>query len=92
MKIGLTGSNGFLGRNLIKILDSKNEITQFKGDITDKNDVEKFMNNKFDIVFHLAGAVPKFDEGNDLTISYSINQVGTKNIVDIKWSPYLLTK
>lgn len=84
MKIGITGVNGFLGRNLKNRLNTKHEIHEFIGDVINFNDVEKFLKNDFDVVFHMAGVVPKYDkEGNNITTSYSNNQIGINNIAKI---------
>jgi|TARA_Y100000310_G_scaffold82857_1_gene79449 UDP-glucose 4-epimerase len=55
-KILVTGSNGFIGRNLIKKLKELNlDFTEFKGDIlegiSEKED--------YDLIFHLAAKVPQ---------------------------------
>jgi len=84
MKIGITGTHGFIGKNLINRLNTKHEIYEFKGNISDSNNVDEFLKNNLDAIFHMAGAVPKYDKrGNNLTKSYSINQIGTKNIAKI---------
>ncbi len=84
MNIGITGSHGFIGKNLINRLKTKHELYEFTGNISDLNDIDKFFKNNLDAIFHLAGAIPKYDkDGNNLTKSYSINQIGIKNIVKI---------
>ncbi len=89
MKILVTGSNGFIGRNLVwnlrELRDGKNQtrpnlfITEINGinKNTNKNDIDKFC-KECDFVFHLAGVNrPKDDseffEGNVDSLSLIID-------------------
>ena len=58
MKILVTGGNGFVGKNIIKFLDSDYDIyapTSSQLDLTDEKSVEKYFQNKFfDVVIHCA--------------------------------------
>ena len=55
---GITGHTGILGSELIK-KNKKIKFIKFKGDITNKKNVQKwFQNNTFDIIIHLAAIVP----------------------------------
>jgi nucleoside-diphosphate-sugar epimerase len=54
MKILITGSTGFIGKNLVNYLKPKYEIYEFKGDITNLKDVQKELHEGFDVVIHLA--------------------------------------
>lgn len=73
MTILITGSSGFLGKNLKKILreNKKNFITVsrnqdnkkkciFRGDLCNKNLIKRF-ENKIEVVVHLAN---KYDNGD----------------------------
>ena len=58
MKILITGSSGFIGRNLVKALDQEHDVfapSSKELDITNSYDVEKYLQNKyFDWVIHCA--------------------------------------
>jgi len=58
MKILVTGGNGFIGRNLIKVLKQEHEVFSPSStdlDLTNSYDVEKYLQNKyFDWVIHCA--------------------------------------
>ena len=58
MKILITGGNGFIGRNLIKILKQEHEIfspSSTELDLTDSTAVDNYLRNKyFDWVIHCA--------------------------------------
>lgn len=83
LKVGITGSSGFLGKNLQKRLEKNNEIYKFDGDITSTSELSNFFENDFNYLFHLAGKVPKYNEnGIDLTSSYETNPKGTMKIVE----------
>jgi nucleoside-diphosphate-sugar epimerase len=79
MKIFITGSTGFIGKNLIKSLKSY-QFVSYKGDILDKFELWRQMKG-CDMVIHLAG---KFWPGS-LTLPselYEINAIGTANVVE----------
>ncbi len=81
MKIGLTGSTGVLGSLLKK--ENKIKPVSFKGDITNKNDVTKWIkSNNFDSIIHLAAIVPTVKVNQDKKYAYKVNFEGTKNIID----------
>jgi nucleoside-diphosphate-sugar epimerase len=81
MKIGITGSSGLIGSLFIMKYGHDYDLIPFSGDMTDFEAVNKFMKIDFDIVFHLASVIPKYDmTGMPLHQSFSSNIVGTKNI------------
>ncbi len=81
MKIGITGSSGFIGSRFIEKYGDIYDFIQFSGDMTNFETVNEFMAQNFNVVFHLASVIPKYDK-NGLAIpqSFSSNIIGTKNI------------
>ena len=81
--IGITGGNGVLGRILKAKYDSKNiKITLFFGDVTNFNDVNKWIaENNISILIHLASKVAVKDVQNNLADAYDVNVGGTINIL-----------
>ena len=82
INICLTGSNGFIGSHLTKILSSNNEIilTPFEGNLLIKEDIESFFdaNIKIDQIIHLAGSfIGDFDE------LLNSNVLTTQNLLDV---------
>jgi UDP-2-acetamido-2,6-beta-L-arabino-hexul-4-ose reductase len=69
----VTGSDGFMGRNLIEALHRMSDITVLEFDIADKQEILFPHLDKADTIFHLAGVnrperEEEFDKGNaDLT-------------------------
>jgi len=98
IKCGITGHTGILGRELLKI---KNNIKfiKFKGDITKKNDIKKWLKkNPIDIIVHLAAIVPTNIVKKKFYYANKVNYTGTKLLVDeivhykkIKWLFYSST-
>ncbi len=82
IKCGITGHTGNLGTTIIK--DNKNiKFFKFKGDITNKNLVNKWVNlNDFEYVIHLAAIVPTKKVLKNYKLAKKVNFIGTKNIVD----------
>ena len=90
ISIGITGSSGSLGKELLKFKEYR--FIKYKGDIRSKNKIRNwFKMNKFDAIFHLAAIVPIIDVNSNKEKAYDVNYIGTKNIVDevkihkIKW-------
>ncbi len=82
LKIGLTGSTGSLGKVILKY-NKKRKIKPFKGDITKRKKVFKWIKeNNFDVVIHLAAIVPIKTVNKNKTKAKNVNFNGTKNIVD----------
>jgi nucleoside-diphosphate-sugar epimerase len=85
MKILVTGSNGFLGKEILKVLGS-NVIFTLNRSYSDYNfdlskSIPKF-NHNFDLIIHAAGKahmVPKSDTERNLIIDNNI--VGTRNLL-----------
>ncbi len=84
MKILITGSNGMLGHDLIKVLEKNNDLiltTSKTLDITDKEQVMKFIgDSKPDMVINSAAYtdVDGCEENPDL--AYSVNGEGVRNL------------
>ena len=89
---GITGHTGVLGSEIIKNKFGIKFI-KFKGDLTIKKDIEKWLDkNKLDFVFHLAAIVPTKIVINNFKYANKVNYLGTKNLIDelikkkrIKW-------
>ncbi len=88
--IGITGSSGSLGKELLKFKEYK--FIKFKGDIRSKESLRKWFNvNYFDAIIHLAAIVPIKDVNSNKKKAYNVNYIGTKILVDqvvkhkIKW-------
>ena len=91
INIGITGSTGSLGKELLKFSKELNFIS-FKKDIRSKKKLKKwFEKNNFDAIFHLAAIVPIKEVNKNKNKALEVNFFGTKNIVDevinnnIKW-------
>lgn len=84
MKIFLTGSSGYMGRELVKFLNSRYQIVEydlFNGqDILDYDKLKKSMQG-CDIVIHLA-AIHGPDESKTFLDYFKINCEGTLNVVN----------
>jgi nucleoside-diphosphate-sugar epimerase len=82
IRCGITGSTGSIGSVVIKKISSFIFI-KFRGDISNKNDVEKWIKkNNFDLILHFAAIVPIKLVNENKTKAYNVNFVGTKNIID----------
>lgn len=65
MNILMTGTEGMIGSRLCKWLESKHTITQFEGDIIQWIDWQKYLDQRFDMIIHLAalaGVRPSFED------------------------------
>lgn len=85
MKILVTGSNGFLGKEILKVLSSHDIITLNRGSSDYNLDLSKSIpkfNQNFDLIIHAAGKahmVPRSDAERNLIIDNNI--VGTRNLL-----------
>ena len=98
LNCGITGHRGVLGRELIKKNKNLNFI-KFKGDITKKNHIKKWLeNNPIDIIVHLAAIVPTNIVEKKTSYANKVNYIGTKFLINeiikynkIKWFFYSST-
>lgn len=89
MKILVTGSNGYIGSKLIKVLASKHKIVKFdKKESSVKNLNNKkilnsiFTKNKIDLVIHLAALAGVEKEENNYLNYFNNNIKGTFNLLE----------
>ena len=81
LKIGITGSTGSLGKELIS--QNKCKFIKFKGDIRSKKHIKTwFRENQFDAIIHLAAIVPIKKVNENKVKALAVNFKGTKYIVD----------
>lgn len=83
MKLFISGSKGYLGKPLVKKLSQNYEIVEY--DIVDGNDILNYEKLKeaikgSEIVIHVA-AIPKPDETKTFSDYFSVNCIGTLNVV-----------
>lgn len=74
----ITGHCGFIGRALVKRLEGAGfQVIKLSGDVRD----DKIFREDFDVLFHLAAALPvKFDVPDPLeSEAYQVNTIGTRN-------------
>ena len=83
MKIFITGSSGFLGKNLTRVLEPYFELHHMKADLRDHSDVEKeLLSADPDMILHMA-ARTEVQKSFVEQISFSeINYVGTINLIE----------
>lgn len=78
---GITGSTGVLGSEFIKKKYFK--FIRFKGDITNKKDIDKWLcSNRFDLIVHFAAIVPTHSVEKDYEKALNINFIGTKYLIE----------
>ena len=91
IKIGITGRNGSLEREIIRSKFVFN-YSFYDGDIRNKNKVSRWIKSKkFDAIIHLAAIVPIKLVNSNKKKAYEVNYIATKNITKevkknkIKW-------
>lgn len=81
IRCGITGSSGVLGKKIKKILPYK--FIEFKKDITNSNEVKKWVDKyDFDIFIHLAAVVPARRVSRDFKKAHNVNVKGTINLIN----------
>ena len=98
LKCGITGHTGILGREFLK-KNNDLKFIKFKGDITKKKDIKKWLqNNPIDIIIHLAAIVPTNLVKKRFNYANKVNYIGTKLLIDevikykkIRWLFYSST-
>lgn len=83
-KVGITGSNGVLGKITCDYLSSKNiDWDGFDGDICDLTQVNNWVQNgEFTHIIHYASIVSIQDVSNDPLMAYRVNVGGVLNVID----------
>ena len=82
IKCGLTGFSGNLGKTFTT-LNNKFKYINFKGDISKKNDINKWIKeNNFDLLIHFAALVPTSIVNKQYRKALKTNYIGTKYLVD----------
>ncbi len=80
--VGITGSTGLIGKNLIKKYP-KYKFIKFEGDILNKRQVDNWIaNSKFNKLIHLAAKVPTAYVNANYLNSKKTNYEGTKNLIN----------
>ena len=82
IKCGITGHTGSIGKQILKE-GSSFQFKFFKGDITKKKDVKKWIkNSEFEYLIHLAAVVPIKEVNSNKIKAFKVNTLGTENLVD----------
>lgn len=94
-KVFITGSNGFLGKEVVKILKSQYQVIGFdvqsqdqsamsidyvSGNMLDKSSFDKSLNN-VDAIIHLAGIMQP--QVRAKIAKYEDNIIGTRNLIEV---------
>lgn len=77
MRIAVIGANGFVGRNLVKVLRKKNKIIK----ITKKTNLLRLKKN-FDLVIHSANSSQKYEASRNPEKDFKQSVKLTKKIID----------
>ncbi len=79
----VTGSNGFIGRHLVKSLISNSiNVICFDSDVREKKNFDRFKDTKIGTIFHLAG-ISRYASSNEEHFRMSSTNVdGTQNSLD----------
>jgi len=82
INVGITGHRGVIGSEFIK-RNKKFNFLSFKGDITKKQSVEKWISkNNFKILLHFAAIATVSEVEKNFRNAKKVNYHGTKNLVD----------
>ena len=83
MRVGITGSTGFLGKILCKKLSEiKYCFSAFEGDVRNKEDLRRWIKEgDFDSIIHLAAVVPTSQVNKDPLRAYEVNVGGVLNLL-----------
>jgi nucleoside-diphosphate-sugar epimerase len=86
-KILVTGSKGFIGRQLVSVLDGLgHEVVGLDskfGDIADQHTLEPFYESQIGYVFHLAARTYVPDSWVDPALFQRVNVFGTLNVLEL---------
>lgn len=83
MKILLTGSSGFIGKNLRPRLEKIGTVHNLKSDLTNYDSIEKEINEVSpDIVIHLAARTEVQESFYEQVTFSEVNYVGTVNLIE----------
>lgn len=86
ISIGITGSTGSLGKELLKY-KKYYKFIKYTDDIRSKKKLNFWFNKyKFEAIIHLAAIVPIKKVNKDQKKAYSVNCIGTRNIVKLACS------
>ena len=77
MQIAIIGANGFVGKNLVRVLKTKHKITK----ISRKTKFTK-LNNNFDIIIHSANSSKKFEASKYPLKDFKNSVKLTQKIID----------
>jgi nucleoside-diphosphate-sugar epimerase len=82
MRVAVTGGSGFTGRFVVKALKSRGlDYLLLDTDLCDRAAVDRAVqDNEFNCVLHLAARA--FVNASDWTPFYTVNQIGTFNLLD----------
>lgn len=94
IKLLITGSSGFVGRNLIRRLsqdgnyeiytldiNEENNLNHFKADLTNSRDLSRLRDFEFNVVIHLAAQTDVIRSLEDPIFDLNSNVVGTINLL-----------
>jgi nucleoside-diphosphate-sugar epimerase len=87
VKVLITGSKGFIGKNLVNYLRSEGcQVVEFEGDITKRADIKQSFTNHIDAVVHLSayGNDSSHDQKTDSGIAQTLhtNIIGTTQLIE----------
>jgi nucleoside-diphosphate-sugar epimerase len=82
LEVGITGSNGVLGRKIVKFLHQNSfNVKKFTGDITKPHQVQDWFNQtRCSVYIHSAAMVPVSKVTNDISLAIEVNVIGTANV------------